>query len=241
MEKMVATNNADEMLDDYTAEEIQPKSYEEKLPVLRSTVGIKGFIMFQVILIDVVQSVLTDLVVVLSVLAKTMLLLILRAFYAMIPVPAKSPNTYYENERVLIIGGTNELGKEIALQLARFNVNRITLWDTNTEQLNVVTDEIKQLNSSSTIFTYTLPSLNKESVLDTITKMKFEAGDISLLVNAIDNNNIDINEKILTTETDSLLNIIQQELMVHTMVRCDKFLRIKKAILFSRLLKLFYQ
>ena len=210
----------DDSVNNPDTEAIEQENYKQQLPLLQKITAIKDFIertIFQVLLRSVMFEILTDLVAVLSIIAKTTFWLILRALYAMIPVPDKSAGNYFENERVLIIGGCSEIGKQIALLLAELNVNCITLWDTNAEQLEEVTNEIKELNSNSKIFTYTLPCLSKESVQDTITKMKIEAGDISVLVNAID---IDTNAngKILTAETNSLLNIIQQELTLYTLV-----------------------
>lgn len=195
-------------------------TYQEKL---QKIIAIKEFIeriILQVLLKSMMFEILIDLAAVLSIIAKTTFWLILRTFYAMIAVPTKSASNYFENERVLIIGGSSEVGKEIALQLARYNINRITLWDTDAEQLKEIANEIEQLKSSSKIFTYTLPCVSKESVQDTITKMKLEAGDVSMLVNAIDMD-ANTNDKILTAETNSLLNIIQQELTMYTLVRCQ--------------------
>lgn len=195
---------------------------KEKRPLLKKTIAIKGFIeriLLQVLLKGVLYAMLTDLVAVLSIITKTTFWVIFKMFYNMIAVPAKSARNYFENERVLIIGGSSEIGKEIALQLAQYNINRITLWDTDKERLKEIADEINQLKSGTKIFTYTLPCFSKESVQDTITKMKLEAGDVSVLVNAIDVNN-NTNEKILTAETNSLLNIVQQELTMYTLVRC---------------------
>lgn len=228
MEKTVAVNNVnscctvtDELLTDHREEESvkQYKNCKEGPQKIGRIKDCIEKIVLQVILISIMDTMLTDLVAVLSIIAKTMFLLILKAFYTMVAIPARSASNYFENERVLIIGGCSELGKEIALQLARYNINRITLWDTNVEQLKEVTSEIQQLKSSSKIFTYALPSISKESVQDTINKMKLEAGDVSVLVNAIDNNT-NANEKILTAETNSLLNIVQQELTMYTLVRC---------------------
>ena len=193
---------------------------KERLPLLQKITTIKDFterIIFQVLLKSVMFEILTDLVAVLSIIAKTVFWLFLRTFYAMISVPAKSGANYFENERVLIIGGCSEIGKEIALQLARLNINCIVLWDTKAEKLEEVTNEIKELQSSSKIFIYALPCLSKEFVQDTITKMKLEAGHVSVLVNAIDIET-NTNDKILTAETSSLLNVLQQELMMYTLV-----------------------
>ena len=209
-----------ELLDNPETEEIQNINCEERVPLLKKIIAITDFIerILQVLLKSVLYAMLTDLVAVLCIIAKTTFWVVLKMFYAMIAVPAKSSRNYFENERVLVIGGSSEIGKEIALQLARYNINRITLWDTDTERLKEVADEIKQLKSISKVFTYTLPCFSKESVQDTITRMKFEAGDVSVLVNAIDIDT-NTNEKILTAETNSLLNIIQQELTMYTMVR----------------------
>jgi len=251
MEKTVAVNDAksccsvtDESLNDPTEEPVQQyKNCKERLPLLKKIGTIKDYIertVLKVVLIKIMYTILTDLVAVLSIIAKTMLLLILRAFYTMVTVPSRTANNYFENERVLIIGGSSELGKEIALQLARYNINRITLWDTDMEQLKEVESEIQQVKSSSKIFTYVLPCLSKESVQDTITKMKLEAGDVSVLVNALDDNT-NTNEKILTAETNSLLNIVQQELTMYTLVGkniTSNILHAEYFIISSRLLKL---
>lgn len=175
-------------------------------------------VLLQRIIRSIMFAVLTDIVAVVSIIARTTFWLILKTFYTMIAVPTRSANNYLENERALIIGGSSEVGKEIALQLARCNTNRITLWDTDTERLTEVANEINNLKSNSKVFTYTLPSLSKDSVEDTITKMKLEAGDVSVLVNVWDSN-ADTNENILTAETDSLLNTVQQELTMYTLVR----------------------
>ena len=210
-----------EFLDNPETEVTQEKICKEKVPLLKKIIALKDFIeriLLQVLLKSVLHAMLTDLVAVLSIIAKTTFWVLFKALYTMIAVPAKSTRNYFENERVLVIGGSSEIGKEIALQLARYNINRITLWDTDAEQLKEVADEIKQLKSSSKVFTYTLPCFSKESVQDTITEMKLEAGDVSVLVNAIDITT-NTNEKILTAETNSLLNTIQQELVMYTLVR----------------------
>ena len=210
-----------ESLDNPETEVTQEKICKEKVPLLKKIIALKDFterILLQVLLKSVLHAMLTDLVAVLSIIAKTTFWVLFKALYTMIAVPAKSTRNYFENERVLVIGGSSEIGKEIALQLARYNINRITLWDTDAEQLKEVADEIKQLKSSSKVFTYTLPCFSKESVQDTITEMKLEAGDVSVLVNAIDITT-NTNEKILTAETNSLLNTIQQELVMYTLVR----------------------
>ena len=202
--------------------EAKPIQHKENLLLLK-IIAIKDCIekiILQVMLQTVILPVLTDMVAVLSITAKAIFCLILKTFYMMIVVPTKSASTYLENERVLIISGASEVGKEIALELARYNVNRITLWDTGGEQLNEIANEIKQLKSRSKIFTYTLPSLSKESVQDTITKMKFEAGNVSVLMVTTDINTDTTDETMLTVETNALLNIIQQELTMYTLVRC---------------------
>lgn len=210
----------DDSVNNLDTETAEQEDYREQLPLLQKITAIKDFIeriIFQVLFRSIMFEILSDLVAVLSIIAKTIFWVILRTFYAMISVPAKSAGNYFENERVLIIGGCSEIGKEIALQLAGLNINTITLWDTNAEQLEEIANEIKELQSSSKIFTYTLPCLSKESVQDTITKMKLEAGHVSVLVNAIDIDT-NTNNKILTAETSSLLNVLQQELMMYTLV-----------------------
>ena len=216
-----SSNVEGELLDNPETEATQEQDCKGKGPLLKKIVVIKDFIeriVLQVLLKGVLHAMLTDLVAVLSIIAKTTFWVIFKMFYSMIAVPEKSARNYFENERVLIIGGSSEIGREIALQLAQYNINRITLWDTDEEQLKEIADEIKQLKSGSKVFTYTVPYFNKESVQDTITKMKLEAGDVSVLVNAIDIKN-NTNEKILTAETNSLLNIVQQELTMYALVR----------------------
>ena len=209
-----------ELLDYPETKESQQTDCKERAPILRKIIAIKDSVV-QVLLKSVMYAMLTDLVVVLSIIVKTTFWVIVKAFFTMIAVPAKSTRNYFENERALIMGATSEVGRETALKLARYGINRIILWDTNAEQLKEVVEKIKDVKSNTTkIFTYTIPSFNKESIEDTITKMKLEAGDVSLLVNAIDSNS-NINEKILTADTNSLLNIIQQELTMYTLVRCD--------------------
>ena len=212
-----------ELLDYPETQESQQTSCKERTPILRKYIAIKESverIVVQVLLKSVMHAMLTDLVVVLSIIAKTTFWVIVKAFYTLITVPEKSTRNYFENERALIMGGTSEVGRETALKLARYGINRITLWDTDAERLKEVVEEIKDVKSNTTkVFTYTIPCFNKESIQDTITKMKLEAGDVSLLVNAIDSNS-NINEKILTADTNSLLNIIQQELTMYTLVRC---------------------
>ena len=220
--KSSSSNVEGELHDNPETEATQEQDCKEKGPLLKKIIALKdhiGRIVLQVLLKGVLHAMLTDLVAVLGIIAKTTFWVILKMFYSMIAVPEKSARNYFENERVLIIGGSSEIGREIALQLAQYNINRITLWDTDEEQLEEIADEIKQLKSGSKVFTYTVPYFSKESVQDTITKMKLEAGDVSVLVNAIDINN-NTSEKILTAETNSLLNIVQQELTMYALVRC---------------------
>jgi len=157
-----------------------------------------------------------DLLAILSIIVKTLVLLIFEKCYGMMKKPTKTKPNYFTNERVLIIGGGRGIGKEVALQLASRNTKRITIWDTDEIRLSKVTKEIKQLRGTSEVFCYVLPDLSKESIQDTIGKMKLESGDVSVLVNAIDNT--DIKDKIITADMSCLLEVVQQELTVYTLV-----------------------
>lgn len=158
----------------------------------------------------------TDLLAILSIIVKTLVLFIFKRCYGVVKKPVKAKPNYFANERVLVIGGGRGIGKEVALQLASRNTKRITIWDTDETRLKIAIKEIRQVNGTSEVFSYVLPDLNKESIQDTIGKMKLESGDVSVLVNAIDNT--DIKDKIITADMGSLLEVVQQELTVYTLV-----------------------
>jgi len=88
--------------------------------------------------------------------------------------------TSFKNKNVLITGAASGIGRLMALAIAKEG-GKLILWDIHHENLNRLKDEITAVNG--TAFTYVCDVSNKQTVFDTATVVKKEAGEIDILIN----------------------------------------------------------
>ena len=91
-----------------------------------------------------------------------------------------SPKPNFNDDIVLVTGGAQGLGKELALEFCNLG-GVIVLWDLNETKLEETRAEIA--SKGCEVFTYVVDCTNKEAVYRTAKRVKDEVGDVSVLVN----------------------------------------------------------